>query len=152
MREIFLSFLKEDAFEEDVTTALIPESGCVGEIIAEEECVFAGAKETKEIFESQGLEVIFSRKDGEECIKGEPVMKIRGSNKKLFPVIRTALNFMGRMSGVASNCRKARKIADKYGVKTAITRKTMPGLREFDKRGVNYTHLNKEIMLQYFIF
>ncbi|MCD4739940.1 carboxylating nicotinate-nucleotide diphosphorylase [archaeon] len=134
MRKELEFYLDEDRFDEDVTAVLVPEQECVGEIVAHEDCVLSGLSESKELFESQGLKVEFSRKDGEECSDGETVLRVSGVNKKLFPVVRTALNLIGRMSGVASQCRKAERIASKYGVKTAVTRKTLPGLREFDKK------------------
>lgn len=130
-------FLVEDAFEDDITTSVINESACTASIIVNEDCVLAGIDESRELFSSQGIKVLFSRKDGELCSEGEEVMSIEGSNKIMFPVVRAALNLLGRMSGVASMCAKAEKIASRYGVKTAVTRKTMPGLRFYDKKAAS---------------
>jgi nicotinate-nucleotide pyrophosphorylase (carboxylating) len=129
-----LAYLKEDAFDRDVTTALIPERDCTTEIVAKEDCVLAGVKEAREILESQRVAIVFSRQDGEDCRAGEVVMQLKGMNRAIFPVERTLLNVLGRMSSVATGCRRAEQLAMKHGVKSALTRKTMPGFREFDKR------------------
>jgi len=129
-----VSFLEEDAFEKDVTTALIPASECEAEVVANEECILAGVNEVSRLFELQGIKMVFLKNDGEVCGEGETVMRLKGSNKSMLSVERTALNLLGRMSGVATLCKKAVGVTGRYGVKVALTRKTMPGLRDFDKK------------------
>ena len=129
-----LNFLKEDAFDKDVTSSLMRREKCIAEIKVNEECVLAGMEEARKIFEFVGAKVLFSRNDGEKCREGEVVLRVEGLNTKLMPVERTVLNLLGRMSGVATACAKAFAITKRYNVKPAITRKTMPGMREYDKK------------------
>jgi len=129
-------FLDEDCFDRDVTTALVPERQCTAEVRVKEDCVLAGVEEARQILESQGLRVVCSKRDGEEAGKGEVVMRVTGSNKKMLPVERTVLNLMGRMCGIATMARNAQNLVAKYGVKVMATRKTAPGLRGLDKKAV----------------
>ena len=76
-------------------------------------------------------------KDGARIKAGTEVLKIEGSNKTILQLERIVLNVLARMSGVATNCARAQKIAGKTRVaktRIALTRKTMPGFNLFDKK------------------
>jgi nicotinate-nucleotide pyrophosphorylase (carboxylating) len=133
---VLQGFLDEDCYLHDVTTALVEEKHCTAELVAKEDCVLAGIEEATQIFESRGLKVVFSMRDGQEASAGKVVMRLEGSNKKLLPVERAVLNLLGRMCGIATMSRKARDVTAKYGVEAMATRKTLPGLRDLDKKAV----------------
>ena len=133
MRQKLLQAAREDIGGLDISSSLLREQKAFAKITANENCVLAGIEEAKFLFSAFGVKTVSAKKDGSSVKKGETVLRVFGSNKKILSVERTALNFLGRMSGVAAICARAKKIA---GSKTKIflTRKTMPLLNEFDKK------------------
>jgi len=107
-----------------------------GLIRTEEEGIAAGLAEAKWLFERCGLDAKLMAKDGQAIGKGTPLMEVRGNARKLFAVERTALNLIGRMSGIATETAKAVRLAREVNTKVRIaaTRKTI--LRWFDKKAV----------------
>lgn len=135
MRQKLLLALKDDLGKGDITSRILPEKKCVAEISADEGCVLAGLEEAEFLFKSRGLKVKRPAKDGQAVKKGKIVLRIEGSGKKIVGVERTALNFLGRMSGIATACNKAKSMLKKNSAtKIALTRKTAPGLNLFDKK------------------
>lgn len=132
-------YLNEDLSGGDVTSdALLGDEIAVGAIIAKEDCMVAGLEEATELFRGHGLKVGSNFKDGANVNKGDEVLRIEGKAKAILEVERTALNFIMRMSGIATEtsrlmgmCRKLNK-----NIKIAATRKTTPGFREFEKKAV----------------
>ncbi|MFX0096257.1 MAG: carboxylating nicotinate-nucleotide diphosphorylase [Candidatus Hodarchaeota archaeon] len=130
--------LNEDVGFGDITTEiLIGDEQGKARIVAEELGVLAGIREAKTLFEQMGLEVTLKMNDGDRVEKkGATVMIIEGSAKAILTCERTALNFLMRMSGIATaiheTIEKAKKINP--GIRIAVTRKTAPLLRYFDKR------------------
>ncbi|RLF78911.1 carboxylating.nicotinate-nucleotide diphosphorylase [Thermococci archaeon] len=133
-----LRFLEEDAPFGDVTSeAVIPEDlEAEAVIIAKQDGVIAGLEEAKALFEHFGVKVELKVKDGDEVKKGTVVIKLKGNARKILLVERTALNIMGRMSGIATQTRKLvgkiRAVSPK--VKLAGTRKTL--LKALDKKAI----------------
>lgn len=127
-----LLYLKDDHAAQDLTSAITPLERAKAVIRANESCVLAGIEEAAFLFESQGLQIRALKKDGTKLSKG-PVLEILGRNRDILRVERIALNVLGRMSGVATLCKEARKIAGKR-TKIALTRKTVPGFNLFDKK------------------
>ena len=133
-----LRFLDEDAPFGDVTSeAVIPEDlEAEAVIIAKQDGVIAGLEEAKALFEHFGVKVELKVKDGDEVKKGTVVIKLKGNAQKILLVERTALNIMGRMSGIATQTRKlvekVRVVSPK--VRVAGTRKTL--LKPLDKKAI----------------
>ncbi len=133
-----LRFLEEDAPFGDVTSeAVIPEDvKAKAVIIAKQEGVIAGVEEAKALFEHFGVEVDVKKHDGEEVKRGDVVLELLGNARSILLVERTALNVMGRMSGIATEVRKLVEKVNKVNpkVRVAGTRKTL--LKPIDKRAI----------------
>ncbi|WP_258083235.1 carboxylating nicotinate-nucleotide diphosphorylase [Thermococcus thermotolerans] len=133
-----LRFLEEDAPFGDVTSeAVVPEGiNARAVIIAKQEGVIAGVEEAKALFEHFGVEVETRKHDGERVRKGDTILELEGNARSILLVERTALNVMGRMSGIATEVRRLvdRVKAVNPKVRVAGTRKTL--LKPLDKRAI----------------
>jgi nicotinate-nucleotide pyrophosphorylase (carboxylating) len=134
-------YLREDIGSGDITTELLvpPEQKGTARIVAKERCVLAGVLEASEVFTELGAKAVVKRKDGSVAKPGDVVLTVSGPARSLLTGERLALNFLMRMSGIATvtnhllvRCRKINP-----GVRIAATRKTTPGFREFEKRAVS---------------
>ena len=132
-------YLEEDVGFGDITSDLLvrDEVGSA-RIQANEDCVLAGLEEAIEIFSILGVSTFPMARDGDEISKGEHILVLDGPLKKILLGERLALNFLMRMSGIATatrrvdaTCKKANK-----SVRIAATRKTTPGFRVFEKKAV----------------
>jgi nicotinate-nucleotide pyrophosphorylase (carboxylating) len=133
------SFLAEDIKNSDITSeALLSEEKARAIIIAKQDCVIAGLEEAIEIFSYLGLDVKTDTGDGIKTSKGDVILMIEGRAKDILAGERLALNFLGRMSGIATETRKLVDKCNKINLdlKIAATRKTTPGFREFEKKAV----------------
>ncbi|WP_342676509.1 carboxylating nicotinate-nucleotide diphosphorylase [Methanofollis sp. UBA420] len=135
---MLLSFLEEDTPFGDITCdAVIPADLTASAVIrAKEACVIAGLEEAAFLFSHLGAGVVTPVRDGERVAAGTVVMEIRGPARAVLVAERTALNIMGRMSGIATAAREAVDAvrAVNPAVRVASTRKTCPGLRTLDKK------------------
>ncbi|NJE49853.1 carboxylating nicotinate-nucleotide diphosphorylase [Thermococcus sp. 9N3] len=133
-----LRFLEEDAPFGDVTSeAVIPEgTRAKAVIIAKQNGVIAGVEEAKALFEHFGVKVSVRKRDGEDVRRGDVILELEGDARAILLVERTALNIMGRMSGIATEVRrlveKVKAVNPK--VRIAGTRKSL--LRPIDKRAI----------------
>ncbi len=132
MERRLMECLKDDIGGGDATAAITPPRECRAEIRANEPCTVAGVEEISFILKKLGLSVRAHKKDGQEARKGERILEISGQNRKILSAERVCLNILGRMSGVAAMCTRAKKIAGKETI--AATRKTAPGFQMFDKK------------------
>lgn len=132
--------LLEDLSLGDITsdTIFTPENRAKAAIRAKEDLVLCGMDVAKTVFHAVDPDVIFTplKKDGDDVKKGEVVLELTGSTLSILKAERTALNFMQRMSGIATASREYAAIGKKYGVMIVDTRKTQPGLRRLDKYAV----------------
>lgn len=132
--------LLEDLSLGDITsdTIFTPENRAKAAIRAKEDLVLCGMDVAKTVFHAVDPEVIFTplKKDGDDVKKGEIVLELTGRTLSILKAERTALNFMQRMSGIATASREYAAIGKKYGVMIVDTRKTQPGLRRLDKYAV----------------
>ena len=132
--------LREDIGEGDVTTdSFVPKNHqAVGRIVARERAIVAGTKTTAEVFRrvDPTLEVSVAREDGAEVNPGESLIEIRGATRSILKAERVALNFLQRLSGIATLTRKFVAAAANEHVKILDTRKTTPGLRALEKAAV----------------
>ncbi len=132
--------LEEDIGIGDVTTNSIVPAGASlrGRIIAKQDGVVAGLDVANEVFRALSDQIMFEAKvkDGFQVTKGAALAEVNGEARALLTGERTALNFLGRMSGIAT---LTRQFADAIaGTNATIldTRKTAPGLRSLDKLAV----------------
>ena len=132
--------LREDIGEGDVTTdSFVPKNRqAIGRIVARERAIVAGTKTTAEVFRrvDPTLEVSVAREDGAEVNPGESLIEIRGAARSILKAERVALNFLQRLSGIATLTRKFVDAAANEHVKILDTRKTTPGLRALEKAAV----------------
>jgi nicotinate-nucleotide pyrophosphorylase (carboxylating) len=134
-----LRFIDEDAPRGDLTTdVLIPDVLCSAVIRAEQDGIIAGIAEASALFTHFGIAVSVAKSDGDPVIAGDIVLSLHGSAKKVLLVERTALNIIGRMSGIATQTRHLCDIARKKNpsCRIAATRKTCPGFGVLDKQAV----------------
>ena len=138
-REIVRRALAEDLGWGDVTTDAIvqPQQRARGVILAKAACVVAGVDVALEAFRQLDPSVVVDvgRGDGVRCAPGDVVATLRGSAASLLTAERTALNFLQRMSGVAT---LTRRFVDAAAGRITIldTRKTTPTLRVLEKYAV----------------
>ena len=132
--------LEEDLSLGDITSDAIfaPKNQAKAVILAKEDLVLCGMEVARQVFEAvdETLQLAVLKQDGSEVKKGENVLEITGSTLSILKAERTVLNFMQRMSGIATASRAFAKIGEKYGVMIVDTRKTQPGLRRLDKYAV----------------
>jgi nicotinate-nucleotide pyrophosphorylase (carboxylating) len=132
--------LKEDGAARDVTTlALVdPEAVASADVIARHPCRVAGTTVGATVFKlvDPSLEIEIRVRDGADVGAGDVLLAVRGSAGSILTAERTALNFMQRMTGIATATRSF--VAAVVGTRCAIldTRKTAPGLRLVDKYAV----------------
>ncbi len=109
-----------------------------GFILAKEAGVVAGIEVAREVFNRVDPDVVFEAKvaDGDAVEVGDVVIRIQGNARSILVSERLALNFMQRMSGVATTTRKAMDVLAGTPTRVLDTRKTTPGLRAFEKWGV----------------
>ncbi len=133
-------FLKEDLNEKgDITSnAIIGDEEGKAYIIAKEPCILAGVEEAMEVFKRLGTKAKAIKKDGDEAKAKEKVIEIEGKIKPILAGERLALNFLSKMSGIASLTNELTKMCQKKNpnVKVAATRKTTPGFRKYEKKAV----------------
>jgi len=132
--------LQEDIGPGDVTTDSIvtPEAIMRGQIIAKQDGVVAGLDTAAAVYEMVDAEVDFDLRveEGARVTRGQVLALVSGRTRSLLTAERTALNFLGRMSGIAT---LTRQFVDAVAGTRAIildTRKTAPGLRAADKLAV----------------
>ncbi|TAL67345.1 MAG: carboxylating nicotinate-nucleotide diphosphorylase [Bacteroidetes bacterium] len=130
-------FLKEDIPDNDKTTkGTIPSNAnSTAFIQTEENIVFAGADIIKFYF-GKGFSCKIKVKDGDYIEKSKIIASINGNSGKILSYERVLLNLLQRLCGIATLTREYVKIASPFNVRILDTRKTMPGLRLFDKYAV----------------
>jgi len=132
--------IREDIGEGDITTDFfVPEiARALGRIVAREKAVVAGIETAEEVFRRIDPTLRFqsNRNDGADVDSGDAVMEIRGAARSILKAERVALNFLQRLSGIATLTRKFVDAAANPKVKILDTRKTTPGLRALEKAAV----------------
>ena len=132
--------LEEDIGSGDVTTDSIVPAGASlrGRIIAKQEGTVAGLTIANEVFRVLEPRIVFDAKveEGTRVTKGTVLAELAGDARALLTGERTALNFLGRMSGIATLTRQFVDSVAGTGATILDTRKTAPGLRTLDKLAV----------------
>ena len=138
--ESILNALKEDIPSEDVSTNAVVPEGVLGraELLAKADGVLAGLNVFERTFTllDPNTKVVFHKNEGDEVKKGELIAEVTGDMRAILSGERTALNFLQRMSGIATYTRRAVKLLAGSKTKLVDTRKTTPGLRAFEKYAV----------------
>jgi|TARA_B110000459_G_scaffold203839_1_gene262129 nicotinate-nucleotide pyrophosphorylase (carboxylating) len=108
------------------------------QLLVKENCIIAGVDLAKVIFNKIDSKLIFTSliNDGEAVSVGDIVFTIEGSSQTILQAERLVLNFMQRMSGIASNTNLYVSLLDGLDTKVLDTRKTTPGLRTIEKLAV----------------
>lgn len=137
---LILSALREDISSEDVSTnAVMPEKkeGVV-ELLVKQDGVVCGLSVFERVFFllDSSTKCSFSVKDGDDVKKGQKIGEVRGDIRVLLSGERTALNYLQRMSGIATYTRNVAKLLDGTSAKLLDTRKTTPNNRIFEKYAV----------------
>ncbi len=132
--------LMEDVGSGDITTGALIRPGlrASADIIAGERGVVAGLPAAREVFRmlDKSAEFLPGSEEGKIIEKGARAVKISAEACAVLTGERTALNFLGRLSGIATSAREYAERVKKYGVKIMDTRKTAPGLRALEKYAV----------------
>jgi nicotinate-nucleotide pyrophosphorylase (carboxylating) len=133
-------FLEEDVGQGDITTLLTIPRGIVAEaeVVVKGKGVVAGLEEISALLESLGLGADVMVSDGSRVEGGTVIMKIVGDARTLLSAERGLLNFLRRMSGIATETHRVIEKVRHAGYETRIacTRKVAPGLLYFDKKAV----------------
>ncbi len=139
IRSLIESALAEDIGSGDITTSFIfPEPvKAEGRIRAKEECIVAGAEIAREVFFAIDQSIDGTAiADGSRVKPGDTILFISGDGRTILKGERVALNFLQRLSGIATLTSKYLEMIDGFDVKILDTRKTTPGLRDIEKGAI----------------
>src|SRR2546428_11345518 len=140
IEETLEKFLDEDIGHGDITTDALVDSRtkATGQVVCKERAVIAGLSESIIILKLVDCKGKLRVRDGQEVSAGTVILEVDGSGNFLLKVERVLLNLLSHMSGVATATAELVAIAKKNGssARIACTRKTLPGLRYFEKRAV----------------
>lgn len=138
--ELILQALREDITFEDVSTASVCPEARPAEVqlIAKADGVIAGLDVFERTFTLLDEDVRVERyvSDGDEVARGQLLAHVRGDARVLLSGERVALNYLQRMSGVATYTRRMVRALEGTSTKLVDTRKTTPGMRIFEKEAV----------------
>ncbi|WP_409297475.1 carboxylating nicotinate-nucleotide diphosphorylase [Peribacillus sp. SCS-26] len=159
LKQMLEQFFIEDIGERDITSDLLFDAESSGEIsfIAKAEGIFAGRAVIEEGFRlmDNGADISVFVRDGERIGAGEVLASVYGNMGSLLKGERVILNLVQRMSGIATNARRASDRLEGSGIKICDTRKTTPGLRMLEKYAVTcggaYNHrmgLSDSVMIK----
>ena len=137
---LILEALKEDISSEDVTTNAVMKEAVTGEVdlICKQDGIVAGLDVFKRVFQllDGDVEVEFFCKDGDEVKNGQLMGKVTGDIRVLLSGERVALNYLQRMSGIATYTHFVAALLEGSRTKLLDTRKTTPNMRIFEKYAV----------------
>jgi nicotinate-nucleotide pyrophosphorylase (carboxylating) len=132
--------LQEDLGAGDITSQAVVDEAALaaGSIVAREPLVLCGLDVAREVFLQAGAGIRFEANadDGTSCEEGAVLATLRGPARAILAGERTALNFLQRMSGIATATRRLLHRVEGSRLQISDTRKTVPGLRAFDKYAV----------------
>ncbi len=137
---LILEALREDISSEDVTTNAVMKEAVTGEVelICKQDGVIAGLDVFERVFRllDANTKVELYCKDGDQVKNGELMGKVVGDIRVLLSGERVALNYLQRMSGIATYTRSVAELLKGTGTKLLDTRKTTPNMRIFEKYAV----------------
>lgn len=127
-------FIEEDTGYNDMSSGIIPDCSAHAEVVVKEDGIIAGLSEATQVFEYFEVFAVTELTEGSTVKKNDIVFTLVGGARSILRAERVALNFLGRMSGIATLTRKYVDMAE--GVRIAGTRKTTPGFRKFEKKAI----------------
>ena len=137
---ILMMALQEDISSEDVTTNAVMPEACLGEVelLSKADGIIAGLPVFARVFTllDEETDFTFYVKDGDRVAKGQKLAVIRGDIRALLSGERVALNYLQRLSGVATYTNRVVKLLEGSGIKLLDTRKTTPNMRLLEKYAV----------------
>lgn len=137
---LILEALKEDISSEDVTTNSVMKEAVAGEVdlICKQDGIIAGLEVFERVFTllDPDTKAELYCKDGEEVKNGQLMGKVKGDIRVLLSGERVALNYLQRMSGIATYTNSVAKLLERSKIKLLDTRKTTPNMRIFEKYAV----------------
>jgi nicotinate-nucleotide pyrophosphorylase (carboxylating) len=140
VRDVVRRALEEDIGGGDLTSEAVLDSHvqAKGVLVAREPIVVCGLALARESFRQVDPQLTWESplKDGDSCATGAVLGAVRGGARPILAAERTALNFLQRLSGIATLTRRMVDLVSDSGVQVADTRKTVPGLRALDKYAV----------------
>lgn len=132
--------IEEDVGAGDITTNSVVEKHrkARAEVVVEEDCVVAGLPVAQLVYETIDEDLDFQKEveDGREVLRGTVIARLHGSARSVLTGERTALNFLQRLSGIATSTARFVEKTRPFGTKIMDTRKTCPGLRYLEKYAV----------------
>lgn len=138
--ELIRMALAEDVTSEDVSTNCVLHERTEGEadLVCKQNGVVAGLPVFARVFAllDEGTRVEFFAKDGDAVQKGQRLAVVRGDMRAILTGERTALNYLQRMSGIATYTAAVARLLEGSGLKLVDTRKTTPNMRIFEKYAV----------------
>lgn len=139
-KKMIENFLIEDVGSGDLSAELVfgKERLGTGVFLAKDNGIIAGTDLISLVYEVYGADVSVKvyKNDGEEVKKGDFIAEVEGSVEALLTCERVILNLMQRMSGIATYANNAVKLLDDEEIRICDTRKTIPGIRMFEKYAV----------------
>ena len=139
--ELIRMALREDVGDGDHSTlaCIPPEAQGTARMVAKQDGVICGMEVGGEVFHQvdPALQVECLVKDGDEVHKGDEVMRVTGSSASILTAERTVLNYMQRMSGIATQTRHMVSLLDGLSTRLLDTRKTTPNMRLLEKYAVH---------------
>ncbi|MDY6968917.1 MAG: carboxylating nicotinate-nucleotide diphosphorylase [Spirochaetota bacterium] len=140
IKPLILLALKEDIGRGDITSnAIFNRSNKSSAIIkAKENGILCGGEIVRYIYNEidRNVNIDILKKDGERVLENEEVIIIKGNTSSILSGERTALNFLARMSGIATKTNRICSLLNKRSIILLDTRKTIPGFRLLDKYSV----------------
>ena len=137
---LILEALKEDISSEDVTTNSVMKEAVAGEVdlICKQDGIIAGLEVFERVFTllDPDTKAELYCKDGEEVKNGQLMGKVKGDIRVLLSGERVALNYLQRMSGIATYTNSVAKLLERSKIKLLDTRKTTPNMRIYEKYAV----------------
>ncbi len=138
--ELITMALREDVGDGDHSTLACIPSDAVGtaKMVAKQDGILCGAEVGRRVFEivDNSLKVCLLKHDGDAVVKGDIIMTIEGHSGSILTAERTALNYMQRLSGIATETHRMVAMLEGLGTRLLDTRKTTPNMRLLEKYAV----------------
>ena len=133
IRKFVKNAILEDNGRGDLFFDIAPKGRFSARVIAKDDGVIAGVRYAKVLARAEKFDCKFLIKDGEKVSKGDVIAELEGKASILLSSERTFLNLLQHASGIATNANRYAKLLENSDVVLLDTRKTRPGLRDFEK-------------------
>ena len=139
--ELITMALREDIGDGDHSTlaCIPPDAVGTAKMVAKQDGILCGAEVGRRVFEivDNSLKVCLLKHDGDAVAKGEVIMTVEGHSGSILTAERTALNYMQRLSGIATETHRMVAMLNGLNTKLLDTRKTTPNMRLLEKYAVH---------------